>query len=257
MLPMIQRFLLLSFLLVVLVGLVSCGEEPQPTPTPTETALPATSTPVPPTPTPTAPAASSPLEPGPAVVAPASPLTTTTVATTTGSAGAAQQTSGECAIQPDLDLAGYQDLEQQMGCALATAQFEPVAINEFGPGPEVDRFMLWFSTELQIYVLLPDGRWQVYPDTWTEDQPTFPCGNPLGEEEPESPPLPRRGFGKLWCEEQGLQNILGTIPREERLCQHTVVQPFERGRLLACYEDATIRYIRLLEGGTWDTVLVR
>lgn len=50
---------------------------------------------------------------------------------------------------------------------------------------------------------------------------------------------------------------MGPVPREERLCQHAVVQQFERGRLLACYEDATIRYIRLLNDGTWDTVLTR
>jgi len=31
-----------------------------------------------------------------------------------------------------------------------------------------------------------------------------------------------------------------------------VLQRFERGRLLACFEDATIRYFRLLDDGTWD-----
>lgn len=45
--------------------------------------------------------------------------------------------------------------------------------------------------------------------------------------------------------------------REERLCQHTVLQPFQNGGAFACYEDATIRYFRVMNGGSWDQVLVR
>jgi len=104
-------------------------------------------------------------------------------------------------------------------------------------------------------VLLPDKRWTVYDDTWSEDQPLFTC-NPL-DITPASPPLPRRGFNKIWCTVDGLQEVMGTVIIEERLCQHAVVQRFERGRLLACYEDATIRYVRLLDDGTWDTELTR
>jgi hypothetical protein len=140
-----------------------------------------------------------------------------------------------------------------MGCALEAAQFDPVAINEFGDGPDYNRFMLWSSSEGTIYVLLPGGAWEVYADEWQEGDPTFTC-NPL-ESEPDSPPLPRRGFGKLWCEMPELQTTMGTIDREERLCQHTVDQRFEEGRLIACFEDATIRYFRLLDDGTWDVTL--
>jgi hypothetical protein len=142
-----------------------------------------------------------------------------------------------------------------LGCAVAAASFDPVAINEFGTGPEYDRFMLWFGSENQIYVLQPDKQWQVYADTWTEEQATFTC-NP-STEEATSPPLPRRGFGKIWCTVEGLQATMGTIEREERLCQHTVTQPFDRGRLLACYEDATIRFFRIMDDGTWDQMLTQ
>lgn len=160
-----------------------------------------------------------------------------------------------CTQEADIALANYPDLQALMGCALGPAIFDPVAINEFGPGPDFDRFMLWFSHEGKIYVLRPDKAWQAYPDTWTEDQPTFAC-NPL-DSEATSPPLPRRGFGKLWCEHQELQTMMGTITKEERLCQHTVLQPFQNGRLLACYEDATIRYFRVMDDQSWDQVLVR
>lgn len=159
----------------------------------------------------------------------------------------------KCDIESHIDLAGYPNLEQIMGCPTGEASTDPVAINEFGEGPDFNRFMLWFSTDRQIYVLFPDGAWRSYEDTWEEGDPTFSC-NPL-EDEPDSPPLPRRGFGKLWCSDPELQEVLGTVPREERLCQHSVVQPFADGRLLACFEDATIRYFRLLDDNTWDVVV--
>ena len=158
-------------------------------------------------------------------------------------------------MEYDLDLAGYPDLKSKMGCALSAAKTDPVAIDEFGQGPDYSRFMLWFGEDKQIFVLFPDQTWQAYNDTWDDSQPEITC-NPLSTP-PKSPPLPRRGFGKLWCSVDGLQEKLGTTDREERLCQHTVVQSFEQGRLLACFEDATIRYFRLLNNGTWDLSIVK
>jgi hypothetical protein len=159
--------------------------------------------------------------------------------------------ASDCAVETNLDLVGYPDLEKVMGCATGPANNDPVAIDEFGDADPIDRFMLWFGDEKKIYVLLPDGSYKTYDDTWEEGKdPTFSC-NPLGGEE-KSPPLPRRGFGKLWCSQPELQKVLGTVPREERLCQYAVLQRFETGRLLACFEDATIRYFRLLDDGKWD-----
>src|SRR5690606_23726056 len=99
----------------------------------------------------------------------------------------------DCELESNLDLVGYPSLEQRMGCALEPAVFENIAVNEFGPADQpTDRFMLWFSHEDNIYVLLPDGTYEVHEDTWDEaTDPTYPC-NPVGGEE-DSPPLPRRG----------------------------------------------------------------
>jgi hypothetical protein len=161
-----------------------------------------------------------------------------------------------CAVEPAPDLEGYADLIPQMGCPIAQAAFEPVAINEFGQSPEYDRFMLWFSGENQIYVLLPDKSWLAYTDTWKESEPEILC-NPENLDPATSPPLPRRGFGKLWCTVESVRETLGLSDREERLCQHSVVQRFENGRLLACFEDATIRYFRLLDDGSWNLETVQ
>lgn len=161
-----------------------------------------------------------------------------------------------CTIETSPELAGFSRLEEGLGCPSAEGGVETVAINEFGSGPDYDRFMLWFAGEQQIYVLKPGGDWLAYTDTWTDAEPEILC-NPLNLDPPASPPLPRRGFGKLWCTVPSVQAAMGAIDREERQCQHAVVQRFEQGRLLACFEDATIRYFRLLEDGTWDMEMVQ
>jgi hypothetical protein len=245
---------LICFVLLLAACDSSAEATPPPTPLPTATPLPtntAVSVALPATPTTVlqSPITTSQSLTATDTISVAASSTATIASTTLRAAG------GACLIKADLDLAGYQDLEEKLGCAVEAADFAAVGFNEFGPGPEYDRFMLWFEKELQIYVLLPDHRWEVFPDTWSEAQPTFTC-NPLGGT-PESPPLPRRGFNKVWCGVNGLSEIMGTVTVEERLCQHAVVQRFEQGRLLACYEDATIRYIRLRNDQTWDTVLAR
>lgn len=232
--------------------LSACGDETDPT----AEAL-ATASPVPPTATATAAPPASLLPTVTPTTVAQSPITDTnpTITNTNAVTALAAAALSTCPQEADIALANYPDRLALMGCALEPAIFDPVAINEFGPGPDFDRFMLWFGHEGQIYVLRPDKSWQTYPDTWSEDQPTFAC-NPLGGEE-NSPPLPRRGFGKLWCENPELQTVMGTVTREERLCQHTVLQPFQNGRLLACYEDATIRYFRVMDDHSWAQVLVR
>jgi hypothetical protein len=161
--------------------------------------------------------------------------------------------SRDCEVESDLDLAGYPQLEAAMGCALAPALSEAVGFNEFGPGPEFNKFMLWLSWEGQIYTLFPDGIWQATVDGWTDDMPDFAC-NPLAGD-PASPPLPRRGFGKVWCDNPDVRDKMGTISVEERLCQHSVIQMFENGRVVACFEDATIRYFKLFNDNSWQAVL--
>ena len=188
------------------------------------------------------------------------PIPTVTIdisagATLTVSEGQAANEELPCRVETDIALLSYPEIEGHLGCALTAAGFDAVALNEFGPGPDYNRFMLWFSSENQIYVLQPDKTWQVYADTWTEEQETFTC-NPLGGEAT-SPPLPRRGFGKIWCTVEGLQELMGTVEREERLCQHTVTQRFTHGRLVACYEDATIRFFRVMDDHTWDQMLIQ
>ena len=290
----IQLAMQCTFILCIAFVLFACGEESPPTPTAIPTPIPLLPTEPPPvTPTQEAQEQSSPLtsltngeglatattsplssaitqntDVSSAIgitaageitmaITPAVNVTTTEVVTVGQSITAeiVPDTALNCATETDVALLSYPTPGTHLGCAQAEASFDPVALNEFGTGPDYDRFMLWFSSENQIYVLAPDKTWQAYADTWTEEQETFTC-NPLNGEA-SSPPLPRRGFGKIWCTVEGVQAMMGTVEREERLCQHTVTQRFEHGRLVACYEDATIRFFRIMDDHSWDQMLIR
>jgi hypothetical protein len=259
-----RKTILVCLLAAALLLLAACGGDDEPTPTPEPTPAPAVAAPTdtlaaPPTEPPAA-EATQPLTVTGAVTQAAAVQEAPTVTVTAGVTAtepvtqSAVATTGQgavgCAVQTSADFGGYADPEQRLGCALAEASFEPVGLHEFGEGPDYSRFMLWFGEENQIYVLFPDNTWLAYSDTWQEGEPEIFCNPTDGPAA--SPPLPRRGFGKLWCTVENVQQQMGTSDREERLCQHAVVQRFEQGRLLACFEDATIRYFRLLNDGTWD-----
>lgn len=235
--------------------LSACGDDPEPTPTPpapTAAAAPAAAEDS----TPTAVGPSTLAEPAAREAAPAAAATATGDLSALSPEEAAALAAPVCGFDPNADLVGYEGLIERMGCALEDANNDSVAINEFGEGPDYDRFMLWFGGEGQIYVLLPDKSWLAYADTWQDSDPEIGC-NPDNVDPATSPPLPRRGFGKLWCTVESVRAAMGTIDREERLCQHSVVQRFEQGKLLACFEDATIRYFRILDDGTWDMEMVQ
>ncbi|MBK8050548.1 MAG: hypothetical protein IPK16_27655 [Anaerolineales bacterium] len=176
------------FLMVILMAflLAGCGGEAEPTPTPAPTLAPTpTSTPAPIEPIPTA---------ALSTVTPANGSDVASALVTTNTAVSVPdviENDGACSVEYDLDLAGYPDLLQKMGCALGEASNDEVGIDEFGKGPDYDRFMLWFSEDKQIYVLFPDQSWQAYNDTWAEDQPEFAC-NPLNV-----PPPPLRCPGAV------------------------------------------------------------
>ncbi len=260
-------------LYALLIGiLAACGGDENPTPEPIATAQPVptfTATALP-APTNTAPSETEPTETS--LSDNSTPANTTTVTVDAPAVNAAEALSSStvAAASPlsatttlncttlNIDLSGYPDIKNLpaiLGCPQSEASLDPVAINEFGGGPNYDRFMLWFGGEKQIYVLFANQSWLAYSDTWDDNEPEITC-NPLNGEKT-SPPLPRRGFGKLWCTVGNLQQELGAIDREERLCQHSVTQRFENGRLLACFEDATIRYFRILNDGRWDMMMVQ
>jgi hypothetical protein len=82
---------------------------------------------------------------------------------------------------------------QKLGCPQDVAQALMLAQQPFEGG-----LMIWESDTRQIYVLLDDGTWQGFADTWTE-------GVDLAYDPnlPPPPVQPQRGFGKVWREQLG------------------------------------------------------
>jgi len=91
--------------------------------------------------------------------------------------------------------------------------------------------MVWRSDTRQIYVLYGDGSCAIFDDTWTEGQPEWDASISA----PEGLIQPKRGFGKVWREQEGVRDRLGWALVEEQ--GHTViVQSFEHGTLVGMGE---------------------
>lgn len=85
--------------------------------------------------------------------------------------------------------------------------------------------MIWYSANRRIYALYNDGRWQSFPDTWQEGNAEYSCGTT------QSPPTPRRGFGRVWCNNNQVQQRLGAATNAEWETS-AAVQTFEGGLII-------------------------
>jgi len=82
--------------------------------------------------------------------------------------------------------------------------------------------MFWREDTDKVYVLFNNGTWARYSDIWLESDPEFSCGVP------ESPPTPKRGFGKVWCTHSEVRSGLGNATTGE-WGETTIVQDFDGG----------------------------
>lgn len=132
----------------------------------------------------------------------------------------------------------------RLGCAMSPAIETVAAVQPFEVG-----LMLWRSDERMIYVLIYDGTWRSYADTWDDSLP---------DHDPDiEPPInyfqPVRGFGKVWREQLGgTQARIGWATAEEQGF-NTLIQSFTNGIL---FNDGLLHmetYV-LYSDGTWETV---
>lgn len=115
-------------------------------------------------------------------------------------------------------------------------------------------YMYWRNNEGSpanyIYVLYyqggtnpKKGAWQRYEDTWVEGMDELSCleaGPPNG---------PRRGFGKVWCDNSDVRSDLGDATEEEE-GRHAGFQDFENGTLLW---TVRLHYVyAVFDDGTWQ-----
>lgn len=129
----------------------------------------------------------------------------------------------------------YQSYQTLLGCPNSNSWATWSAIEPFQRG-----FMLWREDNDKIYVLYNDGRWARYDDIWVEGDLEYSCGTQ------QSPPTPRRGFGKIWCTVSGVQQGLGNATAGEE-GEDTTTQSFTNGLI---WQTSVGRFV-LFNDGSW------
>ena len=131
----------------------------------------------------------------------------------------------------------WNNYQTQLGCALAAARTGTVVKENFQRG-----IMFWRESNDKIYVFYSGGTWSIHNDVWVESHAEFSCGIP------ESPPTPRRGFGKIWCADTAVQTGLGNATDFEYALGSTI-QDFNGGTIWLT--DAGQLFVLFSSNGTW------
>lgn len=148
-----------------------------------------------------------------------------------------------CDIPTQPDLAeGWND--EELGCPTTPGA---AAINT-AYAPFEGGQMLWRGDTDTIYVLYNDGRWESYPNEWEQSSQEFSCG------EESSPPTPKRGFGRVWCDHPAVREALGAVTADEIGDAASAVQDFGNGTILVAPFGALFVFVG--ETGEWRVVEV-
>jgi hypothetical protein len=188
------------------------------------TAVSPTAAPLPsPTPEPTVPATAVPVATLPPIVEPTS---------------AATPSPTPCGITVYPSFAAvWNSHAGPLNCPTANGRSDvSLALEDFKGGR-----MVWRKDTRRIYVLYNNGRWDAYTDAWRSSDPEYSCGTP------QSPPTPRRGFGRIWCDYDAVRAGLGDATNAEWSVSGAV-QEFSGGFILQP-GDAPI-YV-FYNNGTW------
>ncbi len=110
--------------------------------------------------------------------------------------------------------------------------------------------MIWQKDAKKIYVFAKDagtagtlGRWQVFDDTWTDGQEAGGGAAPVPNLF-----LPQRGFGKVWREQPGIQQLLGYATTKDELARDLVTQQFGGGAMIEVLGGPTSGDYRYSQG---------
>jgi sugar lactone lactonase YvrE len=150
-----------------------------------------------------------------------------------------------CSFKPSGTFRGVWQAERgRLGCALNEVKVF-TAEQPFENG-----FMFWREDTRQIYALHSEGTWEVFHDTWTEDQPKYSCPDVAPSQ---SPPTPLRGFGKVWCEQLGgptaaigwaTDRELGFPDDRWVVCERGMMLWSDQWGILVLYGDGTWQHRR-------------
>ena len=145
-------------------------------------------------------------------------------------------TSASCSIAVHSSFSStWQGVSSALGCPTGNAKTTWSAIEPFQHG-----YMLWRQDSDQIYAIYSNGTWRHYNDLWHEGEPEYSCGTA------QTPPTPKRGFGKIWCTYGAVQQGLGSATSGEG-GEDSFLQSFSNGTI---WQNSFGRFV-LFNDGSW------
>ncbi|MCL4487095.1 MAG: hypothetical protein M1570_03060 [Chloroflexi bacterium] len=186
--------------------------------------------------------------------APPSPTPTTTPspypplppATATGPENPSEATTPSAApvcavrVDPEIESAWLAGGPARIGCPRGAAHQVAIAQQPFERG-----VMLWRQDDKRIYVLFGDHAWEYYEDTWTDSMPEDGCPDVTVAS---GLIKPKRGFGKVWCDQSRVRSRIGAATAVESSA--TVPdQEFDHGQILGGVP--ALEYV-LFGDGHWE-----
>ncbi len=115
-------------------------------------------------------------------------------------------------------------IQARTGCPTQPAKTLTLAVQIFQGG-----VMLWRSDERRIYVLFADKTWNAFDDTWTGSMPDDSCPTVTVQA---GQIKPKRGFGKVWCDQPNIRGKIGAATGIEVGNDSARVVAMERGLLV-------------------------
>ncbi|MBI4791051.1 MAG: beta-propeller fold lactonase family protein [Chloroflexi bacterium] len=174
---------------------------------------------------------------------PTLPITTLPTRRVTPSLTPTPSVAAACSLAPSgLILPRWNALvAARLGCPTDEQRSANLAAQPFERGQ-----MYWRQDERRIYVLFGDKTWQVFEDKWIETMPEDSCPSVAVST---GNVKPRRGFGKVWCEQASVRAKIGAATAAETGGYVAPVQPFERGMIIGVNTGTALI---LYSDGKWE-----
>ena len=130
----------------------------------------------------------------------------------------------------------------QLGCPTELERTAQFAVEPFERGT-----LFYRDDEKRIYVLFADKTWSAFDDTWNASLPDDSCPS---VQIPAGLTKPRRGFGKVWCDQSKVRSSIGAAIAIEHGLYSALTQRFERGQMFAS-EQPSLVFV-LYSDNQWD-----
>jgi hypothetical protein len=129
----------------------------------------------------------------------------------------------------------------RLGCPIEADRTTNLTSQTFENG-----WMFWRQLDEQIFILFSDKTWLQFANPWTTGMADDACPNITVAA---NRLKPKRGFGKVWCEQSGVRAKLGAATVSE-VGFPAAVQRFERGQVFSRIDGDSV--YTLYFDGKWE-----